>query len=56
MITRSYFLLFILQLCNMIVCLFPKLSSDIGFRMMCAIFVLVIFKVLKLLVLTIFLG
>ena len=41
-ITRSYFSLFISQLCNMIVCLFPKLSSDIRFRMTDAIFELVI--------------
>ena len=43
-ITRSYFSLFIPQLCNMIVCLFPKLSSDIRFRMTDAIFGLVIFN------------
>ena len=53
---RSNFSLFFSQLCNMIVCLFPKLSSDIGFRMMDAVFGLVIFKVLKLLVLTFFSG
>ena len=55
-IQRSDFSLFISQLCNMIVYLIPKLSSDIGFRMMDAIFGLVIFKVLKLLVSTIFSG
>ena len=33
-ITRSYFSLLISQLCNTIVCLFPKLFSDIRFRMM----------------------
>ena len=31
-ITRSYVSLFISQLCNTIVCLFPKLFSDIKFR------------------------
>ena len=37
-ITRSYFSLFISQLCCMIVCFFPKLSSDIRFRMTDAVF------------------
>ena len=31
-ITRSYFSLFMSQLCHMIVCLFPKLSSEISFK------------------------
>ena len=43
-ITRTYFSLFISHLCRMIFCLFPKLSSDIRFRMMDAIFGLVIFN------------
>ena len=43
-ITRSYFLLFISQLCSMIVGLFPKWSSDIRFEMTDAIFELVIFN------------
>ena len=46
-ITGLYFSLFISQLCNMIVCLFPKLSSDIRFRMTGAILRLVIFNVLN---------
>ena len=46
-ITRSYFSLFISQLCNMIVCLFPRLSSDIRLRMTDAILGLVIFNVLN---------
>ena len=46
-ITRSYFSLFISQLCNMIVCLFPKLSRDIKFRMTDAILGLVIFNILN---------
>ena len=37
-ITRSYVSLFISQLCNTIVCLFPKLFSDIRFRMKDAMF------------------
>ena len=36
-ITRSYLFSLIKQLCNIIVCLFPKLSLDIRFRMMDAI-------------------
>ena len=32
-ITRSYFLLSISQLCKTIVCLFPKFLNDIRFRM-----------------------
>ena len=43
-ITRSYFLLFISQLSSLNVCLFPKLSSDIRFRMTDAIFGFVIYK------------
>ena len=35
------------QLCIMIVCLFPKISLDIRFRMMAAIFGLMIFNVLN---------
>ena len=46
-ITRSYFSLFISQLCNMNICLFPKLSSDIGFRMKDAKLGLVIFNILN---------
>ena len=46
-ITTSYFSLFISQLCNIIVCLFPKVSSDIRFRMTDAILGLVIFNVLN---------
>ena len=46
-ITRSYFLLFISQLCSMIVCLFPELSSDIKFKLTDAILGLVIFNVLN---------
>ena len=42
-ITRSYASLFISQLCSTIVCLFPKLFSDIRFRMKGARFFLVIF-------------
>ena len=38
-ITRSYFSSLIKQLCIMIVCLFPKLSLDIRFRMTDAKFV-----------------
>ena len=34
LITRSYFLSLIKQLCFVIVSLFPKLSLDIRFRMM----------------------
>ena len=37
-ITRSYLLILNKQLCDMIVCLLPKLSFDIRFRMMDAIF------------------
>ena len=36
-ITRSYLSFLIKQLCNMIVCLLPRLSLDIRFRMMDAI-------------------
>ena len=43
-ITRSYVSLFILQLCSTIVCLFPKLFSDIRFRMRGARLLLVILK------------
>ena len=46
-ITRSYFCALIIQLCIMIVCLFPKLSLDIRFRMTDAILGLVIFNVLN---------
>ena len=46
-VTRSYFSWLILQLCNIIVCLFPKLSLDIRFRMMNAILGLVISSVLN---------
>ena len=35
-IARSYLSLLNKQLCITIVCLFPKLSLDIRFRMMCA--------------------
>ena len=42
-ITRSYFSSFIKQLCNTIVCLLPRLSLDIRFRMMDAIFGLKVF-------------
>ena len=44
---RSYFLWLILHLCNIIICLFPKLSLDIRFRMMKAIMGLVISSVLN---------
>ena len=37
-ITRSYLSFLIKQLCNTIVCLLPRLSLDIRFRMMGAIF------------------
>ena len=37
-ITRSYLLFLIKQLCNTIVCLLPRLTFDITFRMMDAIF------------------
>ena len=46
-ITRSYFLSLIKQLCSLIVCLFPKLSLDIRFRMTDAILGLVISNVLN---------
>ena len=46
-ITRLYLLLLIKQLCIMIVSLFPKLSLDIRFRMMDAIFGLMISNVLN---------
>ena len=46
-ITRSYFSSLIKRLCIMIVCLFPKLSLDIRFRMMDAIFGLMISNVLN---------
>ena len=46
-ITRSYISLFISQLCSMIVCLFPKLSSDTRLRMTDAKLGLVIFYVLN---------
>ena len=46
-ITRPYFLSLIKQLCIIFVCLFPKLSLDIRFRMMDAILGLVISNVLK---------
>ena len=46
-ITRSYFLSLIKQLCIMIVCLFPKLSLDIRFTMMDAIFGLMVSNVLS---------
>ena len=42
-----FFVVFISELCNMIVCLFPRLSSDTRFRMMDAILGLVIFNVLN---------
>ena len=41
-ITRSYFLWLILQLCNIIDCLIPKFSLDIRFRMRKVILRLVI--------------
>ena len=38
MITRSYFLLSISQLCKTIVCLFPRFLNDIRFtELVCAI-------------------
>ena len=40
-ITRSYFSIFISQLCNTVVCLIPKMFSDIRFRMKDARFLLV---------------
>ena len=46
-VTRPYFLSLIKQLCIIFVCLFPKLSLDIRFRMMDAILGLVISNVLK---------
>ena len=46
-ITRLYLSLLIIQLCNIIVCLFPKLSLDIRFRMMIAILGLEISNVLS---------
>ena len=46
-ITRSYLSLLIIQLCNIIVCLFPKMSLDIKFRMMDAILGLVNSSVLN---------
>ena len=46
-ITRSNLSLLIKQLCNMIVCLFTKLSPDIRFRMMDAILGLVISNILN---------
>ena len=46
-ITRSYFSSLIKQLCILIVCLFPKLSPDIRFRMMDAKFGLMISNVLN---------
>ena len=41
-ITRSYLSSLIKQLCNIIVCLFPKMYLDISFRMLDAILGLVI--------------
>ena len=46
-ITRSNLSLLIKQLCNMIVCLFTKLSPDIRFRMMDALLGLVISNILN---------
>ena len=46
-ITRSYLSSLILQLCNIIVCLFPKLSFDIRLRMIYALLGLVIFIVVN---------
>ena len=46
-ITRSYRSSLIKRLCNIIVCLFPKLSLDIRFRMMDAILGLIISNVLS---------
>ena len=54
MITRSYFLLSISQLCKTIVCLFPRFLNDIRFRMTDAKRLLNDFYFPKLLVLTIF--
>ena len=46
-VTRSFFSLIISQFGNMMVCLFPKLSSVIRFKMMDAILRLVIFNVIN---------
>ena len=46
-ITRSYLSSLTKQLCNIIVCLFPKLSHDIRFKMMDAMLGLEISNVLK---------
>ena len=42
-----FFVVFVLELRNITVCLFPKLSKDIRFRMMDAKLGLVIFNVLS---------
>ena len=42
-----FFVVFVLELRNITVCLFPKLSKDIRFRMMDAKLGLVIFNVLN---------
>ena len=44
---RSYLSSLVKRLCTIIVCLFPKLSLDIRFRMMNAIFGIVISNVLN---------
>ena len=46
-ITRSYLSFLIKPLCNTIVCLLPRLSLDIRFRMMGAIFGLEVFNFLN---------
>ena len=46
-IMRSYLSSLVKRLCTIIVCLFPKLSLDIRFRMINAIFGLVISNVLN---------
>ena len=47
LITRSHLSFLIKQLCNTIVCLLPRLSLDIRFRMMGAIFELEVFNSLN---------
>ena len=46
-ITRSFLSSLIIQLCNIIICLFPKLSLGIRFKMVDARFGLVISNVLN---------
>ena len=46
-ITRSYLSSLIIQLCNIVICLFPKLFLGIRFRMVDARFGLVISNVLN---------